>query len=89
MVDDAIIQMLMVEQKRSKRQATCAVNALKRFGYGPVDRFHMLKDPNNNIHLLSYFGNIWIFMFLVFFFLAIAVYSSIKVISKFFFEYLD
>lgn len=79
MSDNAIIEELIRDQKRTRRQATCAVNALKRFGYGPAERYHMLKDPNNNVHLLCYFGNIWFAIFLGLVIFLIFVFSVFKI----------
>lgn len=82
MTDNAMVQLLMIEQKRTLRQASCAINTLKRFGYGPVERYHMLKDPNNNVHLLCYFGNIWISIFLGLMIFVIAVCSVFKLTER-------
>jgi hypothetical protein len=87
MADNAMIQMLIIEQKRSRKQAVCALETLKKFGYGPGERYHMLKDPTNNIHMLCYFGNIWIFFFLVLFFLALALYSLMAIGMRLWEEY--
>jgi hypothetical protein len=86
LTDTAIIEMLIFEQKRSRNQATCALNTLRLLGYGATERYRMLKDPNNNIHLLSYFGNIWIFLSLVLFFLMLTVYTIMKLTMIFVFN---
>lgn len=53
--DQAII-LLMQAHGRSEKQAKCALNLLKRLGYNEKERYEMLHDKHNNVHLLCHFG---------------------------------
>lgn len=70
--DESLIK-LMMSKGKTQHQADCSLALLRYNGYNDEERYRIMNDPKNYIHLLSYFGCVWPSIAIIFVLILIAV----------------